>query len=78
MCTDVAKDGMLAGPSLELYRELLDEVEGLSLSASGGVSAMADLYACRQLGCSAAVVGKAIYEGKIELKELETYQLNLN
>ena len=78
LCTDVDKDGMLSGPSLELYRELLNEVEGLSLIASGGVSAMADLYACRELGCSAAVVGKAIYEGKIKLKELETYQLNLN
>jgi len=76
LCTDVAKDGMLEGPSLDLYRELISEVEGLSLIASGGVSAMGDLYACRELGCSAAVVGKAIYEGKIGLKELETYQLN--
>jgi phosphoribosylformimino-5-aminoimidazole carboxamide ribotide isomerase len=76
LCTDVAKDGMLEGPSLDLYRELISEVEGLSLIASGGVSAMDDLYACRELGCSAAVVGKAIYEGKIVLKELETYQLN--
>jgi phosphoribosylformimino-5-aminoimidazole carboxamide ribotide isomerase len=76
LCTDVSKDGMLAGPSLELYGELLNEVEGLSLIASGGVSSMKDLYACHELGCSAAVVGKAIYEGKIELKELETYQLN--
>ena len=76
LCTDVAKDGMLEGPSLDLYRELISEVEGLFLIASGGVSAMDDLYACRELGCSAAVVGKAIYEGKIGLKELETYQLN--
>jgi phosphoribosylformimino-5-aminoimidazole carboxamide ribotide isomerase len=76
LCTDVAKDGMLEGPSLDLYRQLISEVEGLSLIASGGVSAMDDLYACRELGCSAAVVGKAIYEGKISLKELETYQLN--
>ena len=76
LCTDVAKDGMLEGPSFDLYRELISEVEGLSLIASGGVSAMDDLYACRELGCWAAVVGKAIYEGKIGLKELETYQLN--
>ena len=76
LCTDVSKDGMLAGPSLDLYQELLLEVEGLSLIASGGVSSMDDLYACRELGCTAAVVGKAIYEGKIELEELETYQLN--
>lgn len=76
LCTDVAKDGMLEGPSLDLYRELISEIEGLFLIASGGVSAMDDLYACRELGCSAAVVGKAIYEGKIGLKELENYQLN--
>ena len=76
LCTDVAKDGMLEGPSLDLYRELISEVEGLFLIASGGVSTMDDLYACRELGCSAAVVGKAIYEGKIGLKELKTYQLN--
>ena len=76
LCTDVNKDGMLAGPSLKLYRELLNEVEDLSLIASGGVSTMEDLYACRKLGCSAAVVGKAIYEGKIGLEELEIYQLN--
>ena len=78
LCTDVAKDGMLEGPSLDLYRELISEVEGLSLIASGGVSAMEELYACRELGCSATVVGKAIYEGKIGLAELETYQLNQN
>ena len=76
LCTDVAKDGMLEGPSLDLYLEMLNKVEGLSLIASGGVSNMDDLYACNKIGCSAAVVGKAIYEGKIKLKELETYQLN--
>ncbi len=78
LCTDVAKDGTLAGPSLELYKELLATVDGISLIASGGVSKMDDLYACRELGCAAAVVGKAIYEGNIALKDLETYQLNQN
>ncbi len=67
---------MLEGPSLDLYRELISEVEGLSLIASGGVSKMEEIYACRELGCSATVFGKAIYEGKIGLAELETYQLN--
>ena len=76
LCTDVSKDGMLEGPSLDLYRDLVKEVDGLSLIASGGVSTMEDLYACRELGCSSAIVGKAIYEGKIGLKELKTYQLN--
>ena len=78
LCTDVAKDGMLEGPSLELYKELLSTVDGISLIASGGVSTMDDVYACRELGCAAAVVGKAIYEGNIALKDLETYQLNQN
>lgn len=78
LCTDVAKDGMLGGPSFELYKELLATVDGISLIASGGVSTMDDVYACRELGCAAAVVGKAIYEGNIALKDLETYQLNQN
>ncbi len=78
LCTDVAKDGMLEGPSLELYKELLSTVDGISLIASGGVSTMDDVYACRELGCAAAVVGKAIYEGNIAIKDLETYQLNQN
>ena len=75
LCTDVAKDGMLAGPSLELYYELLEEIKKISLIASGGVSSMDDLYQLKELGCTAAIVGKAIYEGKISLKELENYQL---
>ncbi|MBL19297.1 MAG: 1-(5-phosphoribosyl)-5-[(5-phosphoribosylamino)methylideneamino]imidazole-4-carboxamide isomerase [Flavobacteriaceae bacterium] len=75
LCTDVAKDGMLAGPSLELYYELLEEIKKISLIASGGVSSMDDLYQLEELGCTAAIVGKAIYEGKISLKELENYQL---
>ena len=75
LCTDVAKDGMLAGPSLELYYELLEKVTKISLIASGGVSSMDDLYQLEELGCTAAIIGKAIYEGKISLKELENYQL---
>ena len=75
LCTDVAKDGMLGGPSLELYYELLEEIKKISLIASGGVSSMDDLYQLEELGCTAAIVGKAIYEGKISLKELENYQL---
>lgn len=75
LCSDVAKDGMLAGPSLELYYELLEKIKKISLIASGGVSSMDDLYQLEELGCTAAIIGKAIYEGKISLKELENYQL---
>ena len=78
LCTDVAKDGMLEGPSLELYKELIDKIDGISLIASGGVTTLDDLYQCRELGCTAAVIGKAIYESKISLKELEHYQLEQN
>ena len=75
LCTDVAKDGMLAGPSLELYYELIEKIKKISLIASGGVSSMDDLYQLEELGCTAAIIGKAIYERKISLKELENYQL---
>lgn len=78
LCTDVAKDGMLAGPSLELYYELLKELPDIALIASGGVTTLDDLYQLEELGCAAAIIGKAIYEGKISLKELESYQLEQN
>jgi phosphoribosylformimino-5-aminoimidazole carboxamide ribotide isomerase len=74
LCTDVAKDGMLAGPSLELYYEILEQLPELSLIASGGVTSMDDIYQCAELGCTTAIIGKAIYENKLSLKELERYQ----
>lgn len=67
--TDIAKDGMLAGPSLELYTEIMKQTN-VRLIASGGVSNYADLLALKELGCAGAIVGKAIYEGRITLKEL--------
>ena len=67
--TDIAKDGMLQGPSLDLYRELLKETK-VALIASGGVSNMQDLYDLKEIGCDGAIIGKAIYEGNITLKEL--------
>jgi len=78
LCTDVAKDGMLQGPSLELYYELLEKLPEIALIASGGVTTMDDIYQCAELGCAAAVIGKAIYEGNISLKELEQYQTEQN
>lgn len=67
--TDIAKDGMLEGPSLELYKDILSRTN-IELIASGGVSKYQDLVALRNLGCSGAIVGKAIYEGRITFKEL--------
>lgn len=70
ICTDISKDGMLQGPSFELYTEIIKETN-VQLIASGGVSEFDDLIKLRQLGCAGVILGKAIYEGKITLKELE-------
>ncbi len=69
ICTDIAKDGMLQGPSIELYKEILAKTK-IQLVASGGVSSVQDLLHLKSIGCEAAIIGKAIYEGKIQLKEL--------
>jgi phosphoribosylformimino-5-aminoimidazole carboxamide ribotide isomerase len=70
VCTDIAKDGMLQGPSIELYKQILAANKGLKLIASGGVSSIHDLKELKTIGCEAAIVGKAIYEAKFSLKEL--------
>ncbi len=71
ICTDISKDGMLAGPSIQLYKEILARFPELYLIASGGVSHMRDIEALQEAGVPAVIFGKAIYEGKISLKELE-------
>ncbi|WNJ18727.1 1-(5-phosphoribosyl)-5-[(5-phosphoribosylamino)methylideneamino]imidazole-4-carboxamide isomerase [Pontibacter sp. G13] len=75
VCTDIAKDGMLQGPSTELYGELTDQFETLKLVASGGITTMADVEALAELKLEGAIIGKAIYEGRISLPELEQWQL---
>ncbi|TNE99637.1 MAG: 1-(5-phosphoribosyl)-5-[(5-phosphoribosylamino)methylideneamino]imidazole-4-carboxamide isomerase [Bacteroidetes bacterium] len=67
--TDIAKDGMLAGPSIELYRAILNRTD-VALIASGGITTLNDLEELSAIGCSGAIIGKAIYEGRITLKEL--------
>jgi phosphoribosylformimino-5-aminoimidazole carboxamide ribotide isomerase len=67
--TDIAKDGMLGGPSIKLYKEILEKTN-IELIASGGVSKYEDLIQLKEIGCSGAIVGKAIYEGRITLREL--------
>lgn len=69
ICTDIEKDGMLTGPSTELYKDILSVVE-VNLIASGGISSLNDLDDVREAGCEGVIVGKAIYEGIITLKEL--------
>ena len=72
ICTDISKDGMLQGPSLELYREILS-VSDIRLIASGGITSIGDLERLQDIGCEGAIIGKAIYEGHIRLKELQTF-----
>lgn len=68
--TDISKDGMLEGPSFDLYNSILKELPNLKLIASGGVSKLADLIKLKENGLEGAIVGKAIYENRISLKEL--------
>jgi phosphoribosylformimino-5-aminoimidazole carboxamide ribotide isomerase len=73
ICTDIAKDGMLEGPSFDLYKRILNESKDIRLIASGGVTSIDDINRLEDLGCEAAIIGKALYEGHIKLKDLEAH-----
>ncbi|MBF4505176.1 1-(5-phosphoribosyl)-5-[(5-phosphoribosylamino)methylideneamino]imidazole-4-carboxamide isomerase [Flavobacterium sp. JLP] len=73
ICTDIAKDGMLEGPSFDLYGKILKEAVGVKLIASGGISTFDELPKLAELGCEGTIIGKAIYEGRITLKQLENF-----
>jgi phosphoribosylformimino-5-aminoimidazole carboxamide ribotide isomerase len=75
ICTDISKDGMLQGPSFELYNSLLSTIQPLNLIASGGISGAHELPELKTLGCEGVIIGKALYENKITLKELEQFQI---
>jgi phosphoribosylformimino-5-aminoimidazole carboxamide ribotide isomerase len=72
-CTDISKDGRLEGPALELYQEIIAAHPSIQLVASGGVSDIDDLHALAAAGCNGAIIGKAIYEGRITLEQLKTF-----
>lgn len=72
ICTDISKDGMLEGASEDLYKEILDKTK-IQLIASGGISCIEDVYKMKEIGCSGAIIGKAIYEGRVSLKQLESF-----
>jgi phosphoribosylformimino-5-aminoimidazole carboxamide ribotide isomerase len=72
LCTDISKDGMLLGPAIELYREILTQIS-VKLIASGGVASMQDLQILSEIGCDACIIGKAIYENNITLNQLQAY-----
>ncbi|MFC4721915.1 1-(5-phosphoribosyl)-5-[(5-phosphoribosylamino)methylideneamino]imidazole-4-carboxamide isomerase [Geojedonia litorea] len=77
ICTDISKDGMLEGPSFDLYKEIINECssnsdgQSIKLIASGGVTSIEDIKQLRSLGCEGAIIGKALYEGHIDLRDLE-------
>ncbi len=73
ICTDVAKDGLLQGPSIDLYKEIIQEIPGIRLIASGGVSSVKDLEELQKIGVYGTIVGKAYYEGRISLDELAAF-----
>lgn len=72
ICTDISKDGMLGGASTELYLEILEQTS-VDLIASGGISCIEDVYTMQQIGCKGTIIGKAIYEGKISLNQLQNF-----
>ena len=94
ICTDISKDGMLEGPSFDLYKKIIEETasgrsesrarentqesingQSIKLIASGGISHFDELAKLAEIGCEGTIIGKAIYEGRIELKQLEEYIL---
>lgn len=73
LCTDISRDGMLNGPSLELYKQIMEAYPDLHLIASGGISGMKDIEALNEAGIPAVVFGKAFYEGRITLQDLKAF-----
>lgn len=86
ICTDISKDGMLEGPSFELYQKIIsqgtvitddkDITRSIKLIASGGISTFDELPKLAELGCEGTIIGKAIYENRITLKQLENFIIN--
>lgn len=76
ICTDISRDGMLQGPSFELYTRLQSSYDAVDFTVSGGISAMKDIEECDRLGLRKVIVGKAIYENRITLKDIERWLLN--
>lgn len=79
ICTDISKDGMLEGPSFGLYEKIITETKvGIKLIASGGISTYDELPKLAEIGCEGAIIGKAIYEYRISMKQLENYIIKSN
>ena len=78
LCTDISRDGMLKGPAIELYKSIMKQYPSIHLIASGGVSSIEDIRELNNAGIPAVVFGKAFYEGRITLKELNKLIESLN
>jgi phosphoribosylformimino-5-aminoimidazole carboxamide ribotide isomerase len=76
VCTDIARDGLLQGPSFDLYAELMEEFQSVVFTASGGISGMDDIRELDRIGVPKVVVGKAIYEKRIKLDDIKAWSLN--
>jgi phosphoribosylformimino-5-aminoimidazole carboxamide ribotide isomerase len=76
ICTDIDRDGMLEGPAIDTYRKIRKLHSSLFIVASGGISGMDDIFALQEAGLDEVIVGKAIYEKRISLKELESFIIN--
>jgi len=77
ICTDISKDGMLDGPSFNLYKRIINSSSNeINLIASGGISELEELPKLAEMGCEGVIIGKAIYENRIRLKDLENYIIN--
>jgi len=73
ICTDISKDGMLEGPSFELYQRILENTPKIKLIASGGISTFDEIPKLAEMNCEGVIIGKAIYENRISVKQLENY-----
>jgi phosphoribosylformimino-5-aminoimidazole carboxamide ribotide isomerase len=72
--TDISRDGMLSGPAFELYSEIMEKLPEVEIIASGGIASMNDILKLDEMGVPGVITGKAIYEGKINLKDIERFQ----
>ncbi len=75
LCTDIVKDGMLGGPSIDLYEQMVKDFPSMRIIASGGVSSVAEIIRLNEAGVAGVIIGKALYEGKIKVEELKDFFL---
>jgi phosphoribosylformimino-5-aminoimidazole carboxamide ribotide isomerase len=75
LCTDVSKDGMLKGAAIDLYKMIREQVPSFHLLASGGIASVSDLEKLDALGVSGAIIGKALYEGRISMEDLKKFSI---